>query len=991
MVSTLNLQEKYNKVRKSFCFYLDIQEPGLSKSISKRLQDMGLVTARGGLADGFCQEEVFLTPRVTHVVGSRAALLACGGSGSGGGGGRRCARREGRARADAMLERLRPEPQPAPPYQQTYVHLTVQKAISLLDKLYDTFFTTPRKTHVRLFSKHFIKIEFLDKLCKSVYKEFDEWPQISLEPDPPKEKKEKKESPENLINTIKNTAGQKMTRKSRLRIKEREEKEQKGGYCEMCNTAYADATLHRRSPHHLAFVRDHTNFIALDSLISSGADVSTFLDKATPINGERRSLRKFCNGDAEPKTKRSTRSQSPASTVNGNQSPKRNGGLDDDKKHNTRCNKKSSESQVSEDRQYYKVVGVSTKLRSSGGFAPKRKDSPTACNGTKPLVVKFRKVRRSELSVLSDEAEQFMFPKRASSTSSTSSEDNDDEEDTEEISRTKRKTPPQPMIQPTNDRQRLARPLALKEESSEDDSWSENYRKQKKRGSVGNKRGRRNKTPIVDLPPMPIEHKQPTPPPPPPQPLLPLSLQPLELPETEINPLREELSEKCMKWEDGRLKYTPAVENLEFAFESIPHSEPWFETFKRQDQDKVATRNVPQYFALYSNSPKLPYEIGQLPPLKPNCCSLSDLSKRDDKPGPSRSYGTRGMKKQKIRKRTVALMALEHPRKSPREHASTLAILGSAGLLHRRKHPEDAKSTASEDTISDTHSTAKVEPVISETQEASERLQQFLAEVFEDATDYDVSDDIIEGDATVTTSTNIPDVSSLVSECDNCDIIRNEIKQSSTVHGRTKKGKFKKKNKTGWPSKRKQVKKNSRNNSMETDEKAESLDQSSIEPPDDETTQDTIIEEDPNVSEAEKDDTLIENKEKFENVEKEDTKVVEENFMRTQTHCEKTEIDISHTEEGKLVPDEKSVHLDLKVLVQDKLKQKTIKSEDKDCKRSSRSSASETEEKDRHSKKKRPILPIGDWLQPIVRVSRMDPNSAMRLRSAGRSRSNRYR
>lgn len=37
------------------------------------------------------------------------------------------------------------------------------QAINLLDKLYDTFFTAPRKTHVRLFSKHFIKIEFLDK------------------------------------------------------------------------------------------------------------------------------------------------------------------------------------------------------------------------------------------------------------------------------------------------------------------------------------------------------------------------------------------------------------------------------------------------------------------------------------------------------------------------------------------------------------------------------------------------------------------------------------------------------------------------------------------------------------------------------------------------------------------------------------------------------------------------------------------------------------
>lgn len=47
------------------------------------------------------------------------------------------------------------------------------------------------------------------RLCRPVFKEFDEWPQISLEPDPPKVKKEKKDSLENLTNTIKNTPGQK--------------------------------------------------------------------------------------------------------------------------------------------------------------------------------------------------------------------------------------------------------------------------------------------------------------------------------------------------------------------------------------------------------------------------------------------------------------------------------------------------------------------------------------------------------------------------------------------------------------------------------------------------------------------------------------------------------------------------------------------------------------------------------------------------------------
>ncbi|KAM3957173.1 DBF4-CDC7 kinase regulatory subunit chiffon [Aphomia sociella] len=959
MVSTLNLDEKYNRVRRNYCFYLDIQDHALSRSISRRIQDMDL------------QQEVFLTPRVTHVVRDRA----CGAGGGGAGGAAaparwlRRGREAGRARADAMLERVCPDPhQPQhaqPTLHPNCVHLTVQKAIILLDKLYDTFFTAPRKSHVRFFTKHFIKIEFLDKVCRPVFKEFDEWPEISLEVDPPKEKKEKKESPETLLNNNNcyNTIGQKMTRKSRPRIKEREEKETKGGYCEMCNTDYVDAALHRRSPHHLAFVRDHTNFLALDSLISSGPDVTTFLDKATSINGERRSLRKICNGDMEqPKNRRSKRSQTPDSNTNGNQSPRRNGGLDDEKKHNTRCSRRCNDAQT-EDRQYYKVVGVSTKLRSSGGFANKRKDSPTNCNGAKPLVVKFRKVRRSELSVLSDEAEQFMFPKRASSTSSTSSDD-----DEEKVPTPKRKSPPQPQPPPIIERRRLARPLALKEESSEEDSWPEDKRRRKRKAPVVAKRGRRVPCKVAAVEP-PEEQIPPIVEPP-----APVVEQPEGASPEVVSPLREEPTEKCMKWEDGRLKYTPAVEQLEFAFESIPQSEPWFETFKRQDQDKVLIRNIPQYFALYSKSPKLPYEIGQLPPLKPNCCSLSDLVKREEKPGPSRSYGTRGKKKQKIRKRTAAILALEnHPRKSPREHASTLAILGSAGLLHRRKHADDTKSTASEDTISDTQSNLKVEPVLSETQEASERLQQFLSEVFDDAADFDMCDEAMEGETALTTSTNIPDVSSLVLECQDCDIIRNEIKEGEVDRSRSRRGRFKKKNRTGWPNKKKQVKKSSRGNSVDAERKTDSsLDRSSAESPDDETTQDTLSEEDPNLSEAENERTLAEVKSGDDTRDNDDTLAAERSKSDDDSHDKFEPMDVDS-------PHDKPVQLDFKLLLQDD-KAKIKNQVEKEEKRLSRSSASEEEKEIR--KKKRALQGLGGWLQPVVRVARVDPNAARRLRSA---------
>lgn len=331
------------------------------------------------------------------------------------------------------------------------------------------------------------------------------------------------------------------------------------------------------------------------------------------------------------------------------------------------------------------------------------------------------------------------------------------------------------------------------------------------------------------------------------------------------------------------------------------------------------------------------------------------------------------MKKQKIRKRTAALMALEgHPRKSPREHASTLAILGSAGLLHRRKNADDAKSTASEDTISDTHSNIKMEPVLSETQEASERLQQFLSEVFEDAAEYDVSDEVMEGEAAVTTSTNLPDVTSLVSECENCDLIRNEIKEAAE-RPRTRRGKFKKKNRTGWPNKRK-PKKSSRTNSVESGNKADSsLDRSSTEPPDDDTTQDTISEEDTNASETEKEETTIIEKEELKSDEDSQDKTLTEDDAETAAADEST--DATESKEKTL--------LELKAAMTEE-KAKTVKEVRK-------SHSSDSSEARRRAARRSLAALGGEWLQPVVRVARVDPGAARRLRSAARARSCRFR
>lgn len=261
--------------------------------------------------------------------------------------------------------------------------------------------------------------------------------------------------------------------------------------------------------------------------------------------------------------------------------------------------------------------------------------------------------------------------------------------------------------------------------------------------------------------------------------------------------------------------------------------------------------------------------------------------------------------------------------------------------------------------MSDTQSNVRVEPILSETQEASERLQQFLSEVFEDAGDYELSEGAIEDGAAVTTSTNLPDVSSLVSECDDCDLIRNELKEAAE-RPKGRRGKFKKKNRTGWPNKKKS-KKDSRTNSIES-QKTESLDRSSAEPPDDETTQD-MISEDENTSES-GEKTIIQ-KSDDDSQDKDDKTLTEDTVSQ-----ESMDVDSS---DNKLL-------IDLKVLVDDE-KAKA----DKDGERSPSSESDDKELK----KKKRVLASLCDWKQPVVRVARVDA-TARWLRSAGRGRS-RYR
>ncbi|XP_053682982.1 uncharacterized protein LOC128733432 [Sabethes cyaneus] len=158
------------------------------------------------------------------------------------------------------------------------------------------------------------------------------------------------------------------------------------------------------------------------------------------------------------------------------------------------------------------------------------------------------------------------------------------------------------------------------------------------------------------------------------------------------------------------------IEPYRFAFERVPSLEPWYETFQRQDE---SSEKMYEYFGNTAYR-KLPYEMGPLPPLRQNCCILNYRMKsktpESTAPGSSGSSSTSGSttnlatntndKKMSststafttpetntelletkrplslpLKKRKL-LVDADRPRKSPREHASTLAILS---LLHQQQ------------------------------------------------------------------------------------------------------------------------------------------------------------------------------------------------------------------------------------------------------------------------------------------------------------------
>jgi hypothetical protein len=122
------------------------------------------------------------------------------------------------------------------------------------------------------------------------------------------------------------------------------------------------------------------------------------------------------------------------------------------------------------------------------------------------------------------------------------------------------------------------------------------------------------------------------------------------------------------------------MERLHFSFEVVPQSEPWYQTYARQDEGEEFYAYSCMSDSCYWKPFLLPYEL----PLSEGLASGSGCSGGG---GGGATAGPSGLMRR--RRNRFAHLLDKKPRKSPRCHASTLAILSSLMHHHRRRKEPD--------------------------------------------------------------------------------------------------------------------------------------------------------------------------------------------------------------------------------------------------------------------------------------------------------------
>ncbi|XP_059607816.1 uncharacterized protein LOC132255710 [Phlebotomus argentipes] len=277
-----------------------------------------------------------------------------------------------------------------------------------------------------------------------------------------------------------------------------------------------------------------------------------------------------------------------------------------------------------------------------------------------------------------------------------------------------------------------------------------------------------------------------------------------------------------------RIIHKEAVTRHKFAFERVPTTEPWYDAFLRQDEGR---EKVFEYYGSTAYR-KLPFEMGPLPPLPANCCGLSAGG---SKTAPTTAAEAKEEAKKKaevlakVSKRRRQMLDVEYPRKSPREHASTLAILSC--LVQQRKKEESASESEKNGSGDEERRTKTASPkrvsrdyinVAQLNREIEELLSDPANESFESV---DVS--VLANDSMFVPLNTRPDFVSLLVEEEKTrpaeETSPASVMAVASAGGEMKGPKKRKNNRTGWPKKKSRGVRKSTNSDTVVNVKSEDL------------------------------------------------------------------------------------------------------------------------------------------------------------------------
>ncbi|XP_045474056.1 uncharacterized protein LOC123680285 isoform X2 [Harmonia axyridis] len=373
---------------------------------------------------------------------------------------------------------------------------------------------------------------------------------------------------------------------------------------------------------------------------------------------------------------------------------------------------------VVDNKTYYKVEVMTNKLRSSSATKEHHevKQSPELQENErdeKGLIVKFKKLRNSEITLLNNEAENFLFPKKDDS---SSSEEEEDEEDVDAdganttLSSCEERND---SYLPSSDNEDDKGNDVLTEDEASMDSTTSSGRSKKRRRTqaeafiMDNQKYYKFETPGSRLRYHGSFFSEPN----------------LKSPKRngDMN-VKEEKKEEEVPKKTNNVKKVD-LDNYKFSFEMIPTGEKWFEPFRRQDLGEESYMYLSDIGA--ENRFILPYQIGAIPALDPKICiaqysqlkkmaqenssrtscstpdrsetnyspsldnELMDEDSKSSEPANSIDFCSENSNSEEVKSteershRKRKLHVGRNPRKSPRQHASTLAILSS--LIQQRK------------------------------------------------------------------------------------------------------------------------------------------------------------------------------------------------------------------------------------------------------------------------------------------------------------------